>query len=380
MLRLNEKIAEMAINICKITEKTHWIFITLTTKSGVTGYGEATLTGRENDVLALFPDFAQKMLDSPDVNPRITFPVLDNLPLAALVSGYSQALWDIKAKMASKPLANVLSDSARKDIEVYANINRRTWDRSASGFAESAVHAVAHGFSAIKIAPFDEVNCHVSGHDNPVASLKKGIERIKSVRSAIGEKARLMIDCHWRLDVSTSLALLDSLSEYHIYWLECPVPETVDNIEQIKKIKAAANENNILLAGCEENIRLDGFRPFIHQNACDIYMPDAKYVGGLEEMMAVATAISGNKGTFSPHNPSGPVCDAVSLHLCASVSMSGMLEMQYDETPLFHEITGDGPKKITGGKVSLPQKNGHGVSLEPSVIEKLTVMTARFRG
>ncbi|MBK8314600.1 MAG: hypothetical protein IPL01_11555 [Acidobacteria bacterium] len=43
----------------------------------------------------------------------------------------------------------------RDTLPVYANVNRATKSRKASGFAATAKAAVADGFRAVKAAPFD---------------------------------------------------------------------------------------------------------------------------------------------------------------------------------------------------------------------------------
>ncbi|AHF78368.1 Putative L-alanine-DL-glutamate epimerase [Sodalis praecaptivus] len=370
---------EIRIDLCRISEKTCWLFISIRTRSGLQGVGEATLSGREKEVLALFGEVASALLNAPGRSPRAHFPDMLSLPLAALISACDQALWDIQAQAQALPLCALLSPEPAREISVYANINRRTGDRSAAGFAVSALDAIACGHTAIKIAPFDEVDCRRQRPPKAVAALQKGIERIDRVRDAIGEDIRLMVDCHWRLDVPTVQALLPSIARYRLYWLECPLPESHANLDELVAIKAQANAQHVLLAGCEENIRTESFAPFWDKRVYDVYMPDAKYVGGIEEMMAVAAHIQQQGATFSPHNPSGPVCDAVSAHVCAAVAGAGMLEMQFDETPLFSALIGGETKAVERGKVALSPRPGLGVTLDRALVEKyaLTSQTVK---
>ena len=59
------------------------------------------------------------------------------------------------AKRAGVPINVLLGKAVRKSVPVYANINRGARDRSPDGVAQSARSAVASGFNAVKIAPFD---------------------------------------------------------------------------------------------------------------------------------------------------------------------------------------------------------------------------------
>ncbi|MBV8458256.1 MAG: hypothetical protein JO122_16765, partial [Acetobacteraceae bacterium] len=80
------------------------------------------------------------------------------------------------------------------------------------------------------------------------------------------------------------------------------------------------------------------FRLFLDAGAYDVMMPDVKYVGGISAMIELAEDMRIGGCTFSPHNPSGPVCHAASLHVCAAATALQRLEMQFDETPLFDSL------------------------------------------
>src|SRR3954468_19440586 len=123
-----------------------------------------------------------------------------------------------------------------------------------------------------------------------------------------------MRDCHWRLNRAAAEAVIEATTPQKLYWLECPVPEEPELFDTIRHIRAKANARDVRLAGCEEMSMLAGFQPFLDADAYDAMMPDAKYVGGLREMLHVGNALALSGVGFSPHNPSGPVCHAASLH------------------------------------------------------------------
>lgn len=173
---------------------------------------------------------------------------------AAVACAIDQALWDIASRRERKPLHATLGAARRAEIPLYANINRRTLDRSPSGFAASARHAIAHGFDAIKIAPFDGVR---PGSGDAVAA---GIARAAAVRAEIGSTRQLFVDCHWRFDADTTKRALDALLELGIAWFECPIAEIPANLGSLRDLRARANAGAAVLAGCETETGLDGFR------------------------------------------------------------------------------------------------------------------------
>ena len=127
-------------------------------EDGTTGWGEASLDGQEEAVAAaasrLLPRLASTVASHEKIFSRLPFATL---PQAAVSSALMQAVWDADARRAGVPIAERLGGILRDRIGLYANINRRTRDRSPRGMAASARAARAAGFEAIKIAPFDEV-------------------------------------------------------------------------------------------------------------------------------------------------------------------------------------------------------------------------------
>ena len=76
---------------------------------------------------------------------------------AVALSGLEQCLWDIRGKVFGVPVYQLLGGQLRDRIRNYANINRSTEERTLAGFAAMAEKAVAAGFDAIKLAPFDDM-------------------------------------------------------------------------------------------------------------------------------------------------------------------------------------------------------------------------------
>jgi galactonate dehydratase len=96
-----------------------------------------------------------------------------------------------------------------------------------------------------------------------------------------------------------------------------------------------------------------------------VIMPDVKYAGGLREVMRLAEAQIEAGVTFSPHNPSGPVAHAASLEVCAAVGDGGLLEHQFDESPLFEElVAGSLPRPKDGMVERAAGRLGTGIRLD----------------
>jgi galactonate dehydratase len=301
------------------------------------------------------------------------------LPEAALRSALDQAVRDAEARRAGRPVLRAFGEAKRTAIPVYANINRRTIDRSPEGFAQSARTALAAGHDAFKLAPFDEATPEAvrAGEIGPVVD--KGFARAAAVREEIGPRRRLMIDCHWRFDEALSRAVIERAAELALHWVECPMPETAGNLVAIRRLRSLANSKGIALAGCEQAIGLEGFLPFLDAGAYDVLMPDVKYIGGLHELIRLADASSRRGVAISPHNPSGPVCHAMSLQMSAVLVEFDRLETQFDESPLFASLVGNAFRAVVDGMEALPDGNGCGVKLDCSILAGVATRQAVYK-
>ncbi|MFN3825201.1 MAG: mandelate racemase/muconate lactonizing enzyme family protein [Pseudorhodobacter sp.] len=349
------QVAEARLWSVQATARTLWHVVALTDRDGQTGWGEATLEGQTAALEALAPALLATLPGRMAGNPQAATTGLPygTLPQAALSSAVEQALWDLAARRAGQSLAELLGGPQRDRIGLYANFNRRTRNRSPEGMVASLQDAVAAGFTAFKIAPFDEVRPDQTRVEMR-AAMQPGLHRLAAIRAALGADARLMADCHWRFDRAGAEELIDACEGLGLYWLECPIPENAGTIADIAALRRKANAKGMRLAGLETEIRREGFAPWLRAGACDVMMPDVKYAGGPAEMLALAEDFARHGVAFSPHNPSGPVCHAQSLHLCAALAQTDLLEVQFDETPVFDGLAGLPLTAMVGGTVALP--------------------------
>lgn len=358
----------------RVSPKTTWSFVELTDAAGRTGVGEATLGQREPQMREALDRFRHAVLGRVPSNVDLSrqHAAARSLPEFAVLSAFDQAVWDLVGQQQGVSVSVALGGPCRDEIPAYANINRGIATRTAGGFAAQARRAVADGFSAIKIAPFDGVDLYGDTRrsvDTPL--LDAALARIVAVRDAIGPDVDLMVDCHWRLHRDAAEAVLEATAAERLYWLECPIPETPEMLGTLRTLRTFANARGVRLAGCEEMSMQSGFAPFLHAGAYDVMMPDVKYVGGLREMLNVAQALNRHGVAFSPHNPSGPVCHAASVHVCAVSPVLDRLEMQYAETPLFNELVAHAFASPVRGHVEVPCAPGLGVHLDQTLVKEL---------
>lgn len=375
---MNARIDHLRFLSADAAPATTWLFVELRLEDATPGWGEATLIGQEAETISvarrLFPDLTAATTSRADLFDRLPF---GSLPEAAVSSAVMQAFRDAEARRAGVPLADCLGGRLRDRVGLYANINRRTLDRTPAGMAQSALDARAAGFEAVKIAPFDEVHPDLD-RAAMRAAMAPGLDRMTAVRDALGPAARLMVDCHWRFDEDGAAEMIRAAASLAPYWVECPVAEAQDQIGAICRLRKTANAAGIRLAGLETQIHTEGFRPYLTGGAYDVMMPDVKYAGGPDEMMRIAALLERHGVAVSPHNPTGPICHVHSLHICSALGASDLLEHQFDETPVFDALIGGGLPTLAGG-VAAPcwDRPGLGVALadDPSLIRDIDLGT-----
>ena len=168
------------------------------------------------------------------------------------------------------------------------------------------------------------------------------------------------------MSTSWSIATGDLIKTEHF---DC-FAENPDHFSAINQLRKQVVSCGMKLAGAERQIGAGGFSPFIDEGLLDIVMPDVKYAGGYSEMLRIADNCARHDVSFAPHNPTGPVCNLASMHICSVAPAFLVLEHQLDESPVFFDVVGGYQPKLVNGCFELPDVPGIGVTLDDDVLRK----------
>ncbi len=370
-------IAQLEALVLNVSEKTNWFFIRVTAENGVSGIGEASLNGWEPLQLAMTERLRQRLLGQPldAVAPQLqVFPHSPGgLIASSVISATEQAITDLRARLDGVPVHQLLGGNdagktARKAVRVYANINRGARDRSPDGIAKAARNAIDAGFGALKIAPFDGVYWGDPDSTETRRRSAAGVDRVQAIRETVGPDIDILVDCHWRFDEAATLQLMQDLRSARLYWLECPVSENPHGFAALRRVHEQTRRLGMKLSGAECQISAAGFAPFVEGGLLDVVMPDIKYAGGYAEMLKIAALCAAHGVDFSPHNPSGPVCNMASVQLCAVAPAFLILEHQLAESPLYYEAVHGFRPKLVNGCFEVPESSGIGIDLDDAVL------------
>lgn len=364
------RIRDVQLIPVRATERTVWMFVRVTTDSGLTGLGEASdAFGFANTSKVQAQQMEAALRSCIEVmQGRSPFEIeyfrqqcrtraSKSLIAATAFGAIEQALWDLSGKILQQPVYNLFGGKVRDSLPVYANINRVTKPRNPAGFAASAKKAVAEGFRALKLAPFDGFNRQQFEQPETAKPVLDGIASIAAVRAAIGGDVQIMIDAHSLFDVPLSIYVAEQLEPYKLTWYEEPVaPEMTTETLTIKRAIQQP------MAGGEILFGTAGFAPLCRQQAVHVIMPDVKHCGGLLELTRIAALAELEGIAVAPHNPSGPVSTAASVQVCAGMSNFRILELQWGEVAWRKDLVTPA-ETFVAGNIGVPKLPGLGIEL-----------------
>lgn len=349
-----------------VTPKTNWSFLLVRTDDGRTGIGECTLSNQEALLAAEAARLAANVVGADAAHRNRIARLIPHAPgglvAHAVLSAFEQALWDLAGQAAGQPIHAMLGGALRASVPLYANINRGANPRTPDGFAAAARRAVAEGFRAVKLAPFEPFVWEDAADARMRAAYEQGLARIAAVRAAVGRDVDIMVDAHWRFSPGGAARLVQEVAEFGLFWLECPVSEA--NHPEIRRLRSMANDRGMRLAGAESLAGLGAYRALIEAGCYDVLMPDIKYAGGHEEIRRIAALAQTAGVEIAPHNPTGPICHAHSVHLCATIPNLLPLEVQFGETDRFFTLVTGHDLRFAQGAATLPEAPGLGSMID----------------
>lgn len=367
-----QTVGELEIFQVPVNKRGDWLILRLHASGGLSGVGDASHGGTDAGTLAHVRQFAALLRGRSifDVEwfRQAVAPVLAREPEASAIvaaSALEHCLWDLIGKTLDAPVYDLLGGALRRDIALYANINRSTDPRTPEGFAHKAAAAVADGFDAVKLAPFDAMPANLDRSTDVRPLIDQGVAAAQAVRAAIGAERKLLIDVHSRFTRAEGLKLIERLAPLDLYWLEEVAP--ADPIDDLAAINRTAP---MPTAGGESVRGIAGFYPYVRAGAVDVVMPDVKVCGGILELKKIAALADAAGMAVSPHGPASPVGNIAAAHVAATLPNFTILEYAYGEVPWRAEIVTPA-EQIAGGKARLSERPGFGLELNDRALARL---------
>ena len=198
------------------------------------------------------------------------------------ISAIDIALWDIKSKICGVPLYKLLG-GARESIPYYIAGGYYGPDKGIPELQKEMEQYLSWGAKAVKMKV-------------GALSIKEDIARVKAVREVIGPDIKLMVDANCAYKFFDAIEFAKRAEEYDLFWFEEPVSQ--DDYDGYRKIAA---KTCIPIACGENEATRFGYRDLINTQSISYLNPDAECLGGITELIKIASMADANGLVLSPH-------------------------------------------------------------------------------
>ncbi|GAA3004417.1 L-fuconate dehydratase [Streptosporangium longisporum] len=378
-------------------------YVVLGTDDGFEGHGFAFTIGRGNEVQtaairALEPYVLGR--DAEDMGTLWKDMVHDSQlrwlgpekgVMHMAISAVVNALWDLKAKRAGKPLWLLLAEMPPEELVALVDFRYLTdaltpdealdiLRAAEPGKRERIAHLREHGYPAYTTSPgwlgYDDDKlrrlCEEAIEDGFTqiklkvgADLEDDRRRMRIARDTCGEDFPIAIDANQRWDVGTAIEWVNALAEFRPHWVEEPTsPDDVLGHAAIARGIAP-----IPVATGEHVQNRMVFKQLLQAEAISYLQIDAARVAGVNENVAILLLAAKFGVPVCPHAGGVGLCELVQhLSMFDYVAVSGSMENRVIEyVDHLHEHFAD-PVVIENGAYVAPSVPGFGAAMHPSSI------------
>ncbi|NES37390.1 fuconate dehydratase [Micromonospora sp. PPF5-17] len=295
--------------------------------------------------------------------------------------GIVNAVWDLAARRAGKPLWKLLADLTPEQLVAQVDFrylrDALTEDEALTllnagvpGRAERERLLRAEGYPAYTTTPgwlgYDDEKlvrlCREAVDDGyDLIKLKVGgnltddVRRLELARQAVGPRVRLAVDANQIWGVPEAIGWMEQLRGFDPYWIEEPTsPDDVLGHAVVRRALAP-----IRVATGEHVHNAVMFKQLLQAGAVDVVQIDACRVGGVNENLAILLLAAKYGVPVCPHAGGVGLCELVQhLAMFDFVAVSGTLDDRAIEyVDHLHEHFVD-PVRIQRGRYLAPTAPG----------------------
>ncbi len=385
-----------SIETIRLDEFPNVLWVQIVSDDGLTGLGE-TFFGAATVEAYIHETAAQRILgeEAGQIDPirRKLRPYVGYQAPGAEVRGNSAidiALWDLWGKRTSQPVWQLLGGQSRDKIRTYNTCAGYKYVRGSRGQDSSnwglsgdpggpyedldaffddagklAESLLDQGITAMKIWPFDRYAEASEGFALTDAELKEGCEPFEKIRAAVGDRMAVMLECHSLWSLPVALKIARAMEKYDLMWIEDPIPAS-----GLNSLADFRRQTPIPVTSSETLATRQQFRALMEAQAADIIMLDIGWVGGLSEAKAIAGMAEAWHLPVAPHDCTGPVVYAASVHLSINAPNALIQESVRSFYTGWHtEVATKGPA-MKDGFIYPPEGAGLGVELLPGIRDR----------
>ena len=314
------------------------------------------------------------------------------------LSAVDIALWDLLGQATGQPVHQLLGGLSRDRIRTYNTCAGYRYVRKESGqntgnwgldkqadpgpyedldaflnrADELAESLLSQGITGMKIWPFDFYAEATNGSYISGPELDRALEPFAKIRNAVGNKMDIMVEFHSLWNLPTAKRIMGALEEFDPFWFEDPIK--MNNSEALAELAASTR---VPITASETLATRFAFREFLARGAVGIAMPDLSWVGGLSEGKKVATLAEAHHVPVAPHDCTGPVVFAASVHLSLNAPNALIQEsVRAFYTGWYKELVTEIPR-IEDGYIYPMEGPGLGTKLLPDIAKRADATVRR---
>ena len=393
----------------------NFVLVKIATDTGLTGWGDATLNGRELSVASYVNDHLRPLLMGED--PLRIEHLWQSLYVGAYwrggpvqnsaLAGVDMALWDILGKEAGQPIYGLLGGRCRDYVTPYVHASAvdfggliekvkayrergfthiRIQMQSAEGSAYGEKPHRPRGWEradeATEVAspaatpeetqlPLVQGNLPFVGNFHPSTYLRSVPAMFAAVREAVGDEVELLHDVHHRLTPTQAARLASDLEPFRPFFLEDAVaPELAVHLDQVR----AASTTPLALG--EGLFDIKECLPLIHGRLIDYLRCDLGHIGGITAAKKLATHAEPFAVKSAWHGPPdlSPVGHAANVHVDLAIPNFGVQEWvdhRKGDGGADAQRVFKGGVACEGGVLDIDASPGLGVTVDEDAARKL---------
>lgn len=307
------------------------------------------------------------------------------------------ALWDLLGQVTQQPLYQLLGGAVREQVPVYNTCAGYTYNKAdkrrvvsegspdvaAEGPYEDqeafvkrpaalAESLLSEGYRAMKIWPFDPFAQASRGQSISAPEMEIALKPFREIRRAVGYEMDIMVEFHSMWNLPTAVRIAQALEEFKPFWAEDPIQMT--NLDTIAEYRS---RTRIPVCASETLATRQPFLHLLKNNAVDYVMLDLSWVGGISEAKKIAALAQAFQKPVAPHDCTGPVVLAASLHLAMSTPNVVMQEVVRAYLSGWYRDLVTALPDVRNGFARVSPGHGLGMRLSPALLQRpdVTVRT-----
>jgi len=276
--------------------------------------------------------------------------------LRRAMAGIDTAIWDLRGKVAGKPVASLLGGSPGS-VRAYASSMKRDITPAAEAERLKALRD-RYGFNAFKVRAGAEVGRNKDEWPGRTEEI------IPTMRRELGDKVDMLIDANSCYTPQRAIEVGRMLEDHGYCHYEEPCPYW--ELDQTKQVNEALT---IDVTGGEQDCELPVWKNMIDQQVVNIVQPDILYLGGICRTLRVCRMAAASNLPVTPHCANLSMVTLFTMHLLRAIPNAGKyLEFSIegaDYYPWQEGIFVKSPYDIDNGHVAVTDEPGWGIEIHP---------------